>query len=202
MQQGHLFVFSGPSGVGKGTICNELVKCGDALLSVSMTTRAPRSGEIEGESYYFVSREEFDKTVENGGLLEHCEIYGNCYGTPKGPVLEQLKKGKDVILEIEMQGAMQVKKNYPDAVLVFVLPPSLEVLKERLLKRGTESEEQLHTRLMSAADEIEKLRDYDFYVVNGDLQEAVAQSECIMKAFRTKIGSECEDLVKQYKEEM
>ena len=201
MQSGRLFVLSGPSGTGKGTICKELIKDGTADLSVSMTTRAPRTGEIEGVSYYFVTREEYDRTIAEDGFLEHAEIYGNCYGTPKAPVLEKLAKGRDVILEIEMQGAVNVKKAYPDAVLIFVLPPSLKVLKDRLTGRGTESEEQLQKRTVQALSEIHRIFEYDYSVINDDLQTAVEDVKAIMKAEHFKVNAETAFLVKKYEEE-
>ncbi|MBQ4371032.1 MAG: guanylate kinase, partial [Firmicutes bacterium] len=172
MRQGKLFVISGPSGAGKGTICNELIKTGNFALSVSMTTRAPRTGEIPGKSYFFVTEEEFVRTIEEGGFLEHAQIYGNRYGTPKGPVLRQLAEGKDVILEIEMQGALSVKRSYPDAVLIFILPPSLAVLRQRLAGRGTETEEEIEKRSSQCLSEIRMINDYDYYVVNDVLSDA------------------------------
>src|SRR5665647_2184098 len=146
MQQGRLFVLSGPSGAGKGTICKELIKREDLELSISMTTRTPREMEEHGSSYYFVSEEEFQKTIDEGGFLEYAKIYDHCYGTPKKPVLDMLAQGKDIILEIEMQGAFQIKTVYPAGTLIFVLPPSLAELRKRLIARGTEDEEEIRLR--------------------------------------------------------
>lgn len=203
MSQGRLYVFSGPSGAGKGTICDRLVKEDVADLSISMTTRALRGQEIDGVNYYFVSHEEFQKTIDEGGLLEWAEIYNNRYGTPKKPVLEKLEKGRDVILEIEMQGAMKVKKAYPDAVLVFVLPPSLSVLAERLRTRGTDSEEQIKLRTKSVMSEIHKIIDYDYYIINGDLDEAVENAKKIMRGEFSVISRESADkIIKKYEEEL
>lgn len=203
MSQGRLYVFSGPSGAGKGTICDRLVKDDVADLSISMTTRALRGQEVDGVNYYFVSHEEFQKTIDEGGLLEWAEIYNNRYGTPKKPVLEKLEKGRDVILEIEMQGAMKVKQAYPDAVLVFVLPPSLSVLAERLRTRGTDSEEQIKLRTKSVMSEIHKIIDYDYYIINGDLDEAVENAKKIMRGEFSVISRESADkIIKKYEEEL
>ena len=147
MKQGKLFVFSGPSASGKGTICRELLKDPDTWLSVSFTTRAPREGEEHGVHYFFVTREEYDRTVEEDGFLEHAEIYGNAYGTPKRYALEHMAAGEDVILEIEMQGAIQVKTRFPEAILIFVTPPSAHELKRRLTERGTEDEATISKRM-------------------------------------------------------
>lgn len=203
MSQGRLYVFSGPSGAGKGTICDRLVKEDAADLSISMTTRALRGQEVDGESYFFVSKEEFQKAIDEDGLLEWAEIYNNRYGTPKKPVLEKLAKGRDVILEIEMQGAMKVKKAYPDAVLVFVLPPSLSVLADRLRSRGTDSEAQIELRTKSVISEIHKIIDYDYYIINGDLDEAVENAKKIMRGEFSVISRESADkIIKKYEEEL
>ena len=201
MKQGKLFVFSGPSATGKGTICRELLKDPDTWLSVSLTTRAPREGEEHGVHYYFVTREEYDRTVEEDGFLEHAEIYGNCYGTPKRYALEHMAAGEDVILEIEMQGALQIKKAYPEAVLIFVLPPSLKELRNRIRKRGSESEEQIAARMKTTLSEIELLPEYDYFLVNDDLDEAIATARSIMKAEHCKTSGTAQALIDKYKEE-
>ena len=201
MKQGKLFVFSGPSATGKGTICRELLKDPDTWLSVSLTTRAPREGEEHGVHYYFVTREEYDRTVEEDGFLEHAEIYGNCYGTPKRYALEHMAAGEDVILEIEMQGALQIKKAYPESVLIFVLPPSLKELQNRIRKRGSESEEQIAARMKTTLSEIELLPEYDYFLVNDDLDEAIATARSIMKAEHCKTAGTAQALIDKYKEE-
>jgi guanylate kinase len=166
-----------------------------------MTTRAPRGQEVNGREYYFVTREEFQKTVEEGGLLEHAEIYGNCYGTPRKAVMERLREGYDVILEIEMQGALQVKKSFSEAILVFILPPSLKILRERLTGRGTETEEQVENRLKTSLEEIKMIRAYDYFVVNNDLNKAVSDAMTIIKAERSRVTDNCEDIIRKYEEE-
>ena len=204
MRQGRLFILSGPSGAGKGTICKALMDQGDPKLklSVSMTTRAPRNGEVEGISYFFVSQEEFRRTIEEGGFLEHAEIYGNCYGTPKKAVLEELSKGNDVILEIEMQGAMQAKKAYPESILIFVLPPSLKVLRDRLAGRKTETTEQLDRRTRQALSEIKRITDYDYFVVNDKLEDAVEQARAVILATRQTVDPESSKAaIEKYEEE-
>lgn len=182
MTKGLLFVLSGPSGAGKGTICDRLVADGKAKLSVSMTTRAVRGNEIPGVSYHFVSDEDFDKTIEEGGFLEYAGVYGHRYGTPRQPVLDAMENGEDVILEIEMQGAQNVKSNYEDAVLIFVLPPSLEILHKRLSGRHSDSEEQIAQRTKATLGEIHRISEYNYYVINDDLDSAVKTVELIMDA--------------------
>ena len=152
--KGKLFILSGPSGAGKGTICKELLAQTDLELSVSMTTRQPREGEIHGVHYYFVTEDEFVERIGADGFLEHAEVYGRRYGTPKEPVIEKLKQGIDVILEIDIQGALKVKENYPDGVFIFILPPSMAELRKRLTGRGTETAEAIEMRLGETLKEL------------------------------------------------
>ena len=201
MNKGRLFVISGPSGTGKGTICKELIKDKNIRLSVSMTTRNPREGEVHGVSYYFATKEEFLQKIEAGGFLEYAEVFGNYYGTPKGPVLEKLAKGIDVVLEIDIQGALKVKENYPDGVFVFILPPSLSELRKRLTGRGTETAEAIELRLGETLKELSYIDKYDYCVVNGDLDEAVARVKAITVAEHSKVTFSAEELVESYKEE-
>lgn len=175
-----LIVLSGPSGVGKGTIVNRLLEKGGFALSVSCTTRAPRDGEIDGESYFFISRERFTQLIREGGFLEYSEHFGNFYGTPKFFVESKLKQS-DVILEIDVDGALAVKKSHPDALLIMIVPPDKEELKKRLIMRGTENEESIERRLSRLEYELSKQNEYDYTVVNGDLDTAVAEIENIIK---------------------
>ncbi|MEG1971929.1 MAG: guanylate kinase [Oscillospiraceae bacterium] len=172
--KGQLIVYSGPSGVGKGTVLTEAIKRrGDIIRSVSATTRSPREGEIEGVDYFFVTKEEFNRKAENGELLEFAEYNSQCYGTPSCFVRENLENGKNVVLEIEVQGALRIRELMPSAVLIFLMPPNFETLKLRLTGRKTESEEQIVKRLTAAATEIEKAHLYDFIVINDELEAAV-----------------------------
>ncbi len=201
---GKLFILSGPSGAGKGTICKELLaqtSRDDVQLSVSMTTRNPRVGETDGVSYYFVSKEEFLHRVEAGGLLEYAEVYGNYYGTPKQPVIEKLAAGIDVILEIDMQGALKVKENYPDGVFIFILPPSMSELRKRLTGRGTETAEAIEMRLGETLKELSYIDKYDYCVVNGKLEEAVNRVKSILIAEHSRVTFTAEELISRYKEE-
>ncbi len=183
--KGKLFVISGSSGVGKGTLINELLKKTDNLcLSVSSTTRKPREGEVHGKNYYFISREEFDKAVENDEFLEWAEFSTNKYGTSKKTVKEQLDKGVNVLLEIEVQGALQVKKKIPEAVLIFILPPSREELEKRLRGRGTESEEAILKRLNAIEFEALESEKYDYKVVNDVIERAVSEILSIYESCR------------------
>ncbi|MBR4861781.1 MAG: guanylate kinase [Firmicutes bacterium] len=201
---GKLFVLSGPSGAGKGTICKELLaqtSRDDVQLSVSMTTRSPRVGETEGVSYYYVSKEEFLRRIEAGELLEYAEVYGNYYGTPKQPVLEKLAAGVDVILEIDMQGALKVKENYPDGVFIFILPPSMSELRKRLTGRGTETANAIEMRLGETLKELSYIDKYDYCVVNGQLDEAVSRVKSILTAEHSRVTFTAEELISRYKEE-
>ncbi|MGQ9475806.1 MAG: guanylate kinase [Actinomycetota bacterium] len=176
MRRGRLFVVAGPSGAGKGTLISELLKrYPQARLSVSATTREPRPGEREGVEYHFLDRKEFQRRAQAGDFLEWAEVHGNLYGTPRRAVEEWLERGHDVILEIDVQGARQVRERMPEAVTVFVTPPSLEALEERLRQRGTENEEEIRRRLRNAVRENQERTDFRHVVVNDDLRRAVEE---------------------------
>ncbi|MDR3073015.1 MAG: guanylate kinase [Clostridiales Family XIII bacterium] len=199
MKSGSLFVISGPSGTGKGTICKHLIRRIDAELSVSMTTRIPRAEEVEGVSYFFVTDADFDKEISEGGLLEYANVYGNRYGTPKAPVCAHLKNGKDVILEIDIQGALQVKQNFPEGIFIFILPPSIEELRQRIRGRGSETDASIALRLSEARKEIEFIREYDYYVINDVLEDAVANVEAITRAVKARVDAESLTILEQYR---
>ncbi len=182
-ERGVLIVVSGFSGAGKGTIVKKIIEENDNYaLSISMTTREPREGEVEGVSYFFVSKERFEEAISNGELVEYANYVGNYYGTPKRNVEEMLEQGKDVILEIEMQGAMQVKTRFPDAVLVFVTPPNADELKRRLMSRGTESEEVVNRRMRRAYEESAFVDRYDYLLINDDLEKCVKDLHMLIEA--------------------
>lgn len=187
IQSGLLIVISGPSGAGKGTICKALLERNDFWLSVSATTRAPRNGELEGTNYYFMTKDEFLKKVDEGDFLEFAEVYGNFYGTPKSRVFNALDKGNDVILEIDIQGALKVKENYPEGIFIFILPPSMEELKNRIINRGSETPETLMTRFKSAYKEINYVSKYNYAVVNDTVDEAVEKIESILTAEKCRV---------------
>lgn len=175
MNKGRLIVYSGPSGVGKGTILKPLLAPnGKLTLSVSATTRAPRPGEENGREYFFVTREQFEKMIAAGDMLEYAQYNGNYYGTPKSFVEKQREGGADVVLEIETQGALKVKELCPDAVMIFVMPPSYSALRDRLTGRGTETAEQCEGRLNEAVREMKLAEKYDFVIVNDELEKARA----------------------------
>ncbi len=187
MNKGLLIVFSGPSGCGKGTILKQfLARNEDVRVSVSATTRAPREGEQEGVSYFFKTKEEFEELVRSGGMLEYATYVGNSYGTPRASVEAWRGEGYHVVLEIEVQGALQVKRNCPDALLVFVLPPSFEELERRLTGRGTEEPQVVARRLAMAKEELESAGQYDYILVNDVVEEAVADLETIVNAEQMK----------------
>ena len=187
MAKGKLFVISGPSGVGKGTICKKILEADDNMrFSVSMTTRAPREGEVEGVDYFFVSKDKFLELLQEGQLLEHNRFVDNYYGTPRQSVMSWLDEGHDVLLEIDYHGAFQVRDAYPAAVLIFIAPPSLEALRERILNRGSETEEVLERRLKQAMDDMSHADDYDYLVVNEDRNAAVWQVQQIMRIEKGK----------------
>ena len=188
MNQGSLIVVSAPSGCGKDTIVKDVVELmkDEIHLSVSMTTREMRPGEAEGVNYFYVSVEEFKQKIESGEILEHAIYGGNYYGTPAGPVREQLESGKTVILIIEVEGGGNIKKLFPEAVKVFVIPPSFEVLEERLRGRGTDEEETIRSRLEIAKQELGRAGEYDYIIENDVLEEAVEDLISIIRAERFK----------------
>ena len=188
-KKGILVVLSGFSGAGKGTIMKELIKRYPYFLSVSATTRTPRQGEVNGIDYYFHTKEEFESMIEQGELIEWAEYVGNYYGTPKKAVEKQLNDGKDVLLEIEMQGGMLVKEQFPEAVLLFVTPPSFDELKRRLVGRGTETEEQIDKRMQRATEEVVYMDSYDYLVINDDLEQAIENVHAIIENEHLRINN-------------
>jgi len=184
MSQGNLFVISGPSGAGKGTLVARLMQSvPDCWYSVSATTRQPRGGEVDGVHYFFVSSEEFDKLIEQDGLLEWAQYTTNKYGTPKQSILDHMALGKQVILEIEVQGAAQVKDRMPEAHMIFIEPPSLEVLEQRLRDRGTDDEESIQRRLATARLELSHKMEYDIRLINDDLDKATEELVSYVRSF-------------------
>ena len=184
VKKGILIVVSGFSGAGKGTLMKKLISEYDNYaLSVSMTTRKPRKGEQDGREYYFVTRERFEEVISVGGLIEYASYVDNYYGTPTEYVEEKLNSGLDVVLEIEIQGALKVKEKFPEALLLFVMPPSIYELKERLLKRGTETDANIGKRLKRAKEEAEGINHYDYIIINDDLNKCVVRlNEIILAA--------------------
>lgn len=186
--RGLLIIISGPSGAGKGTICKSFMERNkNVALSVSATTRVPRAGEVEGVNYYFMSKEKFKEKIRHNDFLEYAEVYDNFYGTPKSNVEEILESGKDVILEIDIQGALKVKENTEEGVFVFILPPSMEELKQRIIKRGSETPESLMKRFKSAYKEINYISKYNYAVVNDTVDIAVQKLEAIISAERCRV---------------
>ncbi len=197
MNKGQLIVFSGPSGVGKGTVLKEFLKNRENVaLSVSATTRQPRPGEENGVHYYFLTKEDFLKKVEEGNMLEYAQYNQNYYGTPKDKVEEALEQGRDIILEIEVQGALLVKEKCPDALLVFVMPPSWQELRSRLVGRNTEDAVTIENRLTIARQELQQAVHYDYILVNDSVAEAAQRLEHIIEAGRCRI-TEMKDFIRE-----
>ena len=189
MTRGLLIVISGASGTGKGTVCKKLLNdLPEVSYSVSATTRTPRPGEVDGKEYYFLSVDKFKTWIAEEKFLEYAEVYGNFYGTPLNKIEERLNRGEDILLEIDVQGALNVKKKCPEGIYIFLLPPSLEELKNRIEGRGTESPESLARRLKNAVAEIKIGLQYDYVVVNDTIENAAAQIKSILAAERCKVS--------------
>ena len=188
-KSGTLIVLSGPSGAGKGTICNELLKQVDTLsLSISMTTRSPRGNEADGKDYYFVTKEQFEEDIKKGNFLEYAKVYNdNYYGTPKKIVEESLASGKDIILEIDIQGALEVKEKMEEGIFIFIMPPSMRELKDRLVKRNTESKDKIIERFKNAYKEINEVTKYNYIVINDEVQNAVDNVKAIILAEKCRV---------------
>lgn len=203
-QKGLLIVLSGPSGVGKGTVRKALFEEPNHqyTYSVSATTRSPRTGEVEGVDYYFVNHDRFREMIDKGELLEHAEFVGNFYGTPMTEVDRAINEGKEVILEIEVEGAMQVKAKKPDAVFIFIAPPSFEVLKSRLLKRGTEHPDVIKARIDKSYRELKLASSYDYIVINDEVSNAADRIKAIIRAEHARCSRSLNgyfELLEEYK---
>jgi guanylate kinase len=202
-RRGLLVVLSGPSGVGKGTVRKALFEMPEQefVYSVSMTTRPPREGEVDGVDYYFVTREEFERQIAEGNLLEYAEFVGNYYGTPKDKVEEQLNRGKEVILEIEVNGALQVREQCKDAAFIFLVPPTRQALYDRLMNRGTESEEVVLARIAKANKEFKLAHQYDYIVVNDEVHNAADRIMAIIRSEHAKTFRSIHQYLKLIEEE-
>lgn len=188
LSRGFLLVLSGPSGCGKGTVSKALLdKRDDIVFSVSATTRKPRIGEEDGKNYFFLDENKFKNMVEENEFLEHAFVHTNYYGTPKEFVFNQIEKGEIVLLEIDVQGALQIKKNYKEAVFIFLLPPTMDELKNRIVKRGTETEEDINRRFENAFKELDFVGEYDFFVVNDKVENAVKDIESIIASEKLRV---------------
>lgn len=199
-KKGLLLVMSGPSGAGKGTICKELVKDENIKYSISQTTRAPRGSEENGKDYFFLSTEEFEQRINTDGFLEWAKVYDRYYGTPRDFVEEVIDDGKACILEIDVQGALKIRDSFPEAVLIFILPPSLSELYRRLKDRGTESEEQIQTRMSWVLGEIAQIEKYDYVIVNDDLAKAVTEARAIVESEKCRVIRQS-DILAKFQEE-
>ncbi len=189
MEKGLLIVVSGPSGAGKGTICKKLIKLDSNLkMSISATTRKPRKGEIEGINYFFIEEKQFENMILNKEFIEHALVYGNYYGTPKSNVMNEINAGKDIILEIDIQGALEVKEKYPEATFIFILPPSIKELERRIVGRGTDSKETILKRMKCVYEELNFAFKYDYVVVNDIVDNAAEKIKCIITAEKNKVN--------------
>lgn len=201
-KKGILTVVSGFSGAGKGTLMKRLLeKYDNYALSISATTRGPRPGEEDGREYFFKSTEEFEKMIARDELIEYAKYVNNYYGTPKEYVMEQLQHGKDVILEIEIQGALKVKEKYPDTLLMFITPPSAQVLKDRLVGRGTETMEVIESRMRRAVEESQGVENYDYLVINDDLETCVEEMHNIIQGEHNRVNRNG-DFIEQIRQEL
>jgi len=202
MRKGILFVVSGPSGVGKTSMIKSIIsEMEDAIFSVSCTTRPKRPGEVDGEDYFFVSEEEFKRMIEEDAFLEWARVHGYLYGTPRKFVEDTVNKGKDVILDIDVQGALSVKKKVEDAVYIFIAPPSMEDLRERLEKRKTEDKEAMERRLEDARWELQLIEEFDYLIINRDLVEAINDLKSIMRSERLKTARQ-KEMIEKYRMEV
>ncbi len=203
MKDGLLIVVSGPSGTGKGTICKALLDTYKNInLSISATTRLPRNGEEDGKSYFFLTKEKFQNMIKENEFLEYAKVYDNYYGTPQKYVMEEIKKGNNVLLEIDIQGALQVKEKFSQGVFIFIIPPSMAELKKRITNRGTESEDSLKKRFKSAIDEIGYVRQYDYCIVNDEVEKAVDKIKAVILSEQSKVKNDIEEIIKKFEEEL
>ena len=200
-KRGILAIISGFSGAGKGTVVNKLLEKDNYAVSISATTREPRQGEVDGKNYFYKSRDEFENMIENNQLIEYAEYVGNYYGTPRDYVFKKLEEGYDVILEIEMQGALKVKEKFPETALIFITPPSADELKKRLVGRGTETIEQIDKRMSRAVDECDYMNKYDYIVVNDDLDECVDEIHRLLQSIHNAKENQSE-LIEKITEEL
>lgn len=200
--RGLLIILSGPSGVGKGTVRAAIFENNlyNYVYSVSATTRKMRTGEADGVDYYFVSREKFEKLIEEDALLEHAEYVGNYYGTPIQKIEEELSRGMDVFLEIEVQGAMKVKERMPDGIFIFLAPPNIQELESRITGRGTDDKEAIYERIQKAHEEIEMMKHYDYVVVNDEVEKAVHKINCIIQSEHLRVSRVVDEIKLQIHE--
>jgi len=200
--RGLLIVVSGPSGAGKGTICKELINRDASIaVSISATTRRPRNGEVDGKAYHFIDRDSFVNMINEDGFLEYACVYDNFYGTPKNFVIDKIESGENVLLEIDIQGALQVKKKYPEGIYVFILPPSMKELRNRIVGRGSETKDSLQKRMSSAYSEIEYIKNYDYFIVNDTITHATNILQSIICAEKCRVDTDVKEILIKFKEE-